>query len=292
MTTLHEVSDTPVGDMLAGVFPKIRDTFRANSVPTDPVETAFRHHFHVRGKETRARISIDAGHRLLVPPDQTIVIAACVECLHNASLVQDDLQDGAIKRRSRPSVFAQFGSNTALALTNRLLTTAFACLGDLPSHIQDACLSRLHHAVTHTTIGQSLDLSRDDSTTTEALIEIARMKSGPFFALALEIPLLAANHTEALAPAHEAACAFGLGYQIHDDLKDADADRLQPSDANIANHLVALHGAAEGTRRAKRLARDQFEKAIRLCEQLPSGSGHRLRNMAAALLHPAPTDDG
>jgi geranylgeranyl diphosphate synthase type II len=215
----------------------------------------------------------------------SITLAACIEALHNASLVQDDYQDSALKRRGSPSVHSLFGRDVALGLTLRLLSTAFACLQNVGNmQINAALIQRIHESLGVTILGQTRDLNPDEDRSDDVLMSIAKQKSGPLFALSLELPLIAAGHHQAVFAAHEAACRFGLGYQIIDDLQDRKIDRLQTHDANIANALVEQYGHSDGLSRARALAENELLIAAEQADKLPMGSGKLLCTMARELL--------
>ena len=57
---------------------------------------AARYHLNCGGKRIRAKIAIEAAHALELSGQNSLIIAAVSELLHNASLVHDDLQDGDI----------------------------------------------------------------------------------------------------------------------------------------------------------------------------------------------------
>lgn len=257
------------------------------------VDAAFIHHFEAPGKQTRPTLTIEASRALGLDPEVAVRFGACIEALHNASLVQDDLQDGALERRGRPSIHTLFGKDVALGLATRLVSAAFVSLNSAtrfisPQADQDdppvLAAKQVHRAIGETIDGQSLDLDPQADRSVESLLTVARQKSGPLFALALELPLIAAGHTAALERAREAACRLGLGYQIIDDLKDRQMDRLQPADANIVNALARSSGQDEASRQAVELARAELAQSCELAEGLPSSSGSHLCAMAEDLL--------
>ncbi|MBV5277060.1 polyprenyl synthetase family protein, partial [bacterium] len=67
---------------------------------------AARYHLEAGGQRVRARLALHACEALGVVGDQSVRLAACVELLHNASLVHDDLQDKEKLRRGLPTVCA------------------------------------------------------------------------------------------------------------------------------------------------------------------------------------------
>lgn len=69
--------------------------------------------------------------------------AVALELVHTASLVHDDLMDGAAERRGRPSTFAAHGVEGAILVGDYLFTQAFALAATLPKDAlqmtADAC---------------------------------------------------------------------------------------------------------------------------------------------------------
>lgn len=281
--------------LLEAVRRRISKDFALNreSAGRGRVDEAFLHHFEAPGKQTRPTLTIEASRVLGLGAEIAVGFGACIEALHNASLVQDDLQDGALERRGRPSIHNLFGKDVALGLATRLVSAAFLSLSTasrlLASPPGEGVLGvlateRAQRAISETIDGQSRDLDPQADRSVENLLSIARQKSGPLFALALELPLIAAGHLASLERAREAACRLGMGYQIIDDLKDQKLDRLQAADANIVNALAQSAGPDEASRQAINLARAELARSRELAAGLPSSSGAHLRAMADDLL--------
>jgi geranylgeranyl diphosphate synthase type II len=285
---LHEiVSQENSKEVLAKVVLEISSQFGLPSTPSGEslIDSAFHHHFGQPGKQTRSSLALEASHKMGLSQTVSLSLAACIEALHNASLVQDDYQDSALKRRGFASVHSLFGRDVALGLTLRLVSTAFACLKGIgDARTNSLLIQRIHESVGETVLGQTRDLNPNENRSVESLLSIAKQKSGPLFALSLELPLIAAGFHQSAESAHEAACRFGLGYQIIDDLKDRKIDRLQPNDANIANALADRFGSNDGISQARALAEKELRTAIDLARTLPSESGRLLCTMAAELL--------
>src|SRR5436190_584003 len=87
-------------------------------------------------------------------------LRAAVERLHNFSLMHDAVMDGAPTRRSRQSVWWQFGMPTAILAGDALLPLAIEVLAEVPGSVHTLC-----EAVRGLVHGQSLDIEfeqRDD----------------------------------------------------------------------------------------------------------------------------------
>jgi geranylgeranyl pyrophosphate synthase len=157
---------------------------------------------------------------LCAPPGAAPPVAAgvAVELVHMATLVHDDLVDGAKLRRGRAAAWAAHGAGAARASGDYLFARAFAELaaeGDVGAvaTLADACLCLAR--------GEAMQRRQlhDPSTTVEAYLERCSLKTGKLF---------------------EAACALGssgrltgfglnlgIAFQIADDILDCSGDTIE-----------------------------------------------------------------
>lgn len=269
------------------VYALIERSFLGSGGPEaiSPIQAAFRHHFSVRGGGSRIRLTRKCAEALSLITEDSCSLASVVECLHNASLVQDDLQDRSAFRRGQPTVVDRFGADVALGLTDRLITTAFACL----SHVSDSSrlpslIAQINRAVSETVEGQTSELAESLSgRSVDGHLSAARKKSGPLFALSLELPLILAGHPDAVEAAHEAACRFGLGYQILDDLKDQTSDRADGCSGNIVFAMKKNHGSNCPARTAAGMAKHLLQDASVRAKHLPLACGEPLVELVCLL---------
>lgn len=79
--------------------------------------------------------------------NELCAIAAAVELVHAASLVHDDVMDGASQRRHQPTIVGQTGNSAAVLLGDLLFTRAYAlaacCRSTLPARRIAAAATRL-----------------------------------------------------------------------------------------------------------------------------------------------------
>jgi geranylgeranyl pyrophosphate synthase len=260
----------------------IVQTCAASSGVDDVLTAALHYHLNSGGKQVRAGLCLSVGTALGVQPDTNLRLAAAIECLHNASLIQDDLQDKSPLRRDLPSVWKKFGSGTAICLTDLLLSSAYGLLAECqPAERLGDLLRHFHFAISDTLRGQMADTGEQDignrTTSAEACLNVAVAKSGPFFALALELPLLVAGKEELLQTARSAAMQFGKGYQAFDDLEDVEQDERE---GNFHNLVLAFHrdGFSVGSpiEKAVATARWHLDAACRDASLLPNNCGELL----------------
>jgi geranylgeranyl diphosphate synthase, type I len=124
------------------------------------------------GKAVRPTISLLAAEAVGAEPATAISGAVAVELVHNFSLLHDDVMDGDLERRHRPTVWAQFGTGQAIIVGDALLALAEELLLEDPSPSGRAAAAELTKATAGMIEGQAQDLafeSRLDVTVAECL---------------------------------------------------------------------------------------------------------------------------
>ena len=91
------------------------------------VGAALHHLLSSGGKRIRVIVTLLTGKMLGADPDKLITLAAAIESLHTATLVHDDLIDGAMIRRGIPTLNAQW-SPAATVLTGDFIFSKAAKL--------------------------------------------------------------------------------------------------------------------------------------------------------------------
>lgn len=253
----------------------------------DHLLRALRYHFETTGKQVRAHLVLSCARALSVEDDVARCLAASVECLHNASLVQDDLQDRTALRRGREPVWRRFGTDTAICLTDLLLSASYVVLAASGASALPALVQRLHNAVSQTLRGQMEDTGaqtlNDGLSAAESCLRVAVAKSGPFFALSLELPLIAAGEIPYVPVANSAAMHFGMGYQAFDDLEDLEQDEREGNVHNLVLAYARDGGDKDPLERARESALYHLQQACLQSMALPHGCGAALCTEARKL---------
>ena len=288
MASANSLKQNSPSDSAEDVYALIEQSFFGDggAPSVSVVQNAFRHHFNVVGNGSRIVLTRQCAQALGIEECDICCLASAVECLHNASLVQDDLQDQSALRRGQPSVVAHFGSDVALGLTDQLITTAFVCLAGVSATKRlPQLISQINRAVSETVDGQTRELSgRLNGCAVDAYLCAAKKKSGPLFALSLELPLIFANHAASVEAAHEIACQFGLGYQILDDLKDRKSDPQTECSGNIVFALQETENNQTALKSAAVMAEQLLREASDRARLLPFGCGSPLIDLVDRLL--------
>ncbi len=179
------------------------------------------------GKRLRPLLVVLAAESAGGPPqseagEESLVRAAvAVELVHSATLVHDDVIDGAQLRRGHPTVVAVAGRETAVATGDLLFSRAFAELarnGDLDQ------LRALSDASSALAAGELLQ--REDAyakhVAVERYLHRCELKTAALFEAACRLgALIAVEGSRALADAlGDFAKRIGLAFQLLDDVLD------------------------------------------------------------------------
>jgi geranylgeranyl pyrophosphate synthase len=154
--------------------------------------------------------------------EQSLVRAAvAVELVHSATLVHDDLIDGAQLRRGRPTVASEAGREAAIATGDLLFSRAFAELARNRDPEQLRALSDASSALAAGELLQREDAYASDIAV-ERYLERCSLKTAALFEAACRLgALVAVEGTTTLATAlGEFARRIGLAFQLLDDVLD------------------------------------------------------------------------
>ena len=158
----------------------------------------------------------------LASPDGPPVLAAlAVELVHMATLVHDDLIDGAEFRRGSPAAWSAYGPAPARATGDYLFARAFSelsTLGDTWS------IDVLSNATLSLARGEAMQRrqTHDPDTTAEAYLERCSLKTGKLFEAAC---LLGAGRER--PELGEFGLALGIAFQIADDILDCSGETIE-----------------------------------------------------------------
>ena len=98
------------------------------------LRAALEHLLAAGGKRIRPTLGLLTGQMLGAPRERLITLAAAVEMLHTATLVHDDLIDGALLRRGNPTLNSQW-SPPATVLTGDFIFARAAKLAAETDHL-------------------------------------------------------------------------------------------------------------------------------------------------------------
>ncbi|WP_044563755.1 polyprenyl synthetase family protein [Azospirillum sp. B4] len=175
------------------------------------------------GKRLRPVLTLAAARLCGYQGDRHQPLAACVEFIHTATLLHDDVVDESDLRRGQPSANAVFGNKASVLVGDFLFSRAFQVM------VEDGSLDVLRilsNASAVISEGEVLQLitANDTTTSEEAYLEVIRAKTAELFAAACRIGAVVADRP---AAEEEALRSYGLNlgiaFQLVDDVLDYSA---------------------------------------------------------------------
>jgi octaprenyl-diphosphate synthase len=173
-----------------------------------------------RGKELRGALVLLAGDATGNATDEHPAIAAIVEMIHLATLVHDDVLDGAKVRRRVASVNVRWDNQTAVLLGDFLYARAFALSTDLSSRLASRVLAETTRRICVSEIEQAA--RRYDFDLAEGAYDaISGGKTASLYAAACELGArYPGGREDAGLLLRKFGWEIGLAFQIVDDCLD------------------------------------------------------------------------
>jgi octaprenyl-diphosphate synthase len=173
-----------------------------------------------RGKQLRGALVLLSGDATGNSTDEHPAIAAIVEMIHLATLVHDDVLDGARMRRRVASVNQRWDNQIAVLLGDFMYARAFALSTDLSSRLASRVLSETTRRLCVGEIEQST--KRFDFDLSESAYEaIAGAKTASLYSAACELGArYPGGREEVGAELAQFGWEVGLAFQIVDDCLD------------------------------------------------------------------------
>lgn len=207
---------TPVQNSILEVESRMRDVTNGHH---PDLGAALSHLLSSGGKRVRPAVALLTGAMLDADEDKLISLAASIELLHTATLVHDDLIDGALLRRGIPTLNAKWTPG-ATVLTGDFI---FACAAKLAAQT-DSVELMYQFAETLATIvnGEITQMfSRNVGYNLEEYLNRIYAKTGSLFVLATTAPaILSPIREEVYESSREFGNGIGMAFQITDDVLD------------------------------------------------------------------------
>lgn len=206
------------------------------------LRAALDHIMAAGGKRVRPTLSLLVGNMLGAPVEKTITLGAAVELLHTATLVHDDLIDGALLRRGMATLNARW-SPPATVLTGDFLFARAAKLAAETDHLP---LMKLFSETLAVIVNGELT----QMFTSRGLINRDNYYKR-IYAKTASLFEMTARAAAMVSPADEDVNEFmrdfgyqiGMAFQIVDDILDFNGDQNtvgKPLGSDLLNGLVTL----------------------------------------------------
>jgi geranylgeranyl diphosphate synthase, type I len=173
------------------------------------------------GKGIRAALSVLSAEAAWADAEVGAAGGVAVELVHNFSLIHDDLMDGDLERRHRPTVWALWGPAVALIAGDALSTLATEVLLGCGNPAGPAAARALGEATAEMIAGQALDLAfeKRQSVSVEECMAMSTAKTGALLGCAASIgAVLAGAPTTTVQALRDYGRHLGVAFQAVDDL--------------------------------------------------------------------------
>lgn len=184
-----------------------------------------RHLVAAGGKRIRPMLTLLAAGLCGYRGQRHIALATCVEFIHTATLLHDDVVDDSELRRGTPSANAIFGNKAPVLVGDFLFSRAFQLMVADGSLEVLRILSEASAIIAEGEVAQ-LVTANDVDTTEEDYLRVVRAKTAALFRAACEIGAVVADRSaeeaEGLATYGE---NLGIAFQLVDDALDYVAEQ-------------------------------------------------------------------
>lgn len=175
------------------------------------------------GKRLRPMLTLATARMCGYTGSRQILLAACIEFIHTATLLHDDVVDESDLRRGEASANALWGNKASVLVGDFLFTRSFALMvedGDLD------VLRILSQASATLAEGEVLQLvtANDTETTETSYLDVIKAKTAVLFAAAAELGPVVAKRPKAEQKAlRDYGMNLGIAFQLIDDVLDFSA---------------------------------------------------------------------
>jgi geranylgeranyl diphosphate synthase type I len=231
---LQGSSAAPMPAALARLLPSLRETLRTTALPAATrlgamssyhlgwIDADGRPRNNAGGKYLRGCLALWAADCCGGDMRDALGVATAVEWVHNFTLVHDDIQDGDVERRHRPTVWAVWGRSQAINAGDGMHAVAYRMLlaGRGRAHARLRAAAAINEAILAVIEGQCLDLDLEGriDTTVPTYLRLARAKTGALIGGALQAgALMGGADSRQAALLRRAGVELGVAFQVRDD---------------------------------------------------------------------------
>jgi len=213
---MFEMDDLEIGKEIASVLP---DDGGVLSLMRDAIAAS-------GGKCIRARMCVEFARNLGFKGASLSGLAAAIELIHYASLLQDDIFDNDERRRNGPAFHVRWGKSASILYSDIMVSKAYKMIlsinrNDIAGNIVDA--------VSDMCRGEILHRHRNKSgITADEYIDIVSKKTAALFRVSCQSgAMLATSRKGCIDLAAEFGFSYGVAFQLVDDCVDLEETDLK-----------------------------------------------------------------
>lgn len=195
------------------------------------------------GKKLRTALTLLSGKMINYRFEKLLPLSVSLEMVHLATLVHDDIVDGANTRRGKPTVNALYGNNIAILLGDYLFARTAGLVADVEDFRIDHLFSDTVARICEGTIIEMLS-TRQVDLSIDAYLERISRKTACLMSACCKGGAIVAGGTDAqIALLEQYGSNLGMAFQIIDDVLDytgTEATIGKPAGNDLRQGLVTL----------------------------------------------------
>ena len=179
------------------------------------------------GKRLRPMLTLASAKLCGYQGERHVTLATCVEFIHTATLLHDDVVDESELRRGMQSANAIFGNKASVLVGDFLFSRSFELMVEDGSLKVLGILSRTSSVIAEGEVLQLLT-TNDTETGESQYLEVIKSKTAQLFAAACRIGAVVSERPKVEEDALESfGMNLGIVFQLIDDVLDYRADQVK-----------------------------------------------------------------
>lgn len=177
------------------------------------------------GKRLRPMLTLGAAALIGYKGNRHVGLAACIEFIHTATLLHDDVVDNSDLRRGKETANALWGNAASVLVGDFLFSRSFELMVEDGSLDVLKSLSKASATISEGEILQ-MQIVGDVTTSEETYLTVIQAKTAALFAASCEVAALVASaSTQERNALYSYGNYLGIAFQIADDALDYTADQ-------------------------------------------------------------------
>ncbi|MBX5450556.1 polyprenyl synthetase family protein [Thermogemmatispora sp.] len=207
------------------------------------LNSASMHALSSPGKRLRTALTLLSGKLKVYRFEKLLPLSVAFEMVHLATLIHDDIVDGAHTRRGQPTVNALWGDHIAILLGDYYFAKTAGLIADIEDNRINHLFSDTVATVCEGTIMEMLSARRLDLTIQGYYEKISHKTACLIAACCKGGAILSEASDEEIQHLHEYGMNLGIAFQIIDDVLDYTEDQTtigKPAGNDLRQGLVTL----------------------------------------------------
>jgi octaprenyl-diphosphate synthase len=189
------------------------------------IPTLARHLIAAGGKRLRPVLTLGAAKLCGYEGNRANKLAACVEFIHTATLLHDDVVDESDLRRGNETANVLWGNQASVLVGDFLFSRSFQLMVEDGSLEVLSILSNASAVIAEGEVMQLMNVG-DTNTTEDSYLQVISSKTAALFAAACEVGAVVADRPKAEAQALASyGRNLGIAFQLVDDALDYSAEQ-------------------------------------------------------------------